>query len=375
MKNNKDLVKIAFILHPLNMENFFEYFDSFFRPFSYFLKPILKLIPPHYIKVLCAKIAPHKFMEIDKVDVGNDKQIGIIGILCPFFPEQMMLRKDEARKKIYDSVVLARRLGAKVVTLTGFTSIVTNEVDDFWKGVDLAVTSGNTLTASLCIEAIEKISELASRKLEKCVMAIIGATGDIGSVCAKYFSDKVGTLILNSRNIKETDSIVKYLNDKNRINIRIERSIDKAVGDADIIITATSSFGFLLDYKNFKRGSIVCDVSMPPNVAKGISKRDNDIFVFEGGKAGLTFFEEIKDDKWRELFPNNAVYGCLAESLVLALTNRFENYSLGKGNITESKIAEIKKLSNKSGVFLSEFYCSGEKYSKDDIEKLKTFNR
>jgi len=82
-------------------------------------------------------------------------------------------------------------------------------------------------------------------------------------------------------------------------------------------------------------------------------------------------FLEIKDRIFNELMPAGSIYGCLAEGIALTFEGRFENYSIGRGNITEEKVGEISRIAKKHGLQLAEFFCGYKFYSDEDIETIK----
>ncbi len=359
MQTNK--INIAIILHPIDIKTFFSHLSVFYKPYSAILNLFINRINPYYIKRFFSKLPSHKFMEVE-FQIAPKKIISILGIMCPLFPEEMIFSKDRAIQKILDATRLAMKEGCQFVSLAGFSSIVTSGGEDIAKNIkDITITSGNTLTASLIIDGIEKAANLFSRKLEQCEMSIIGATGDIGNGCADMFSDNVKKIVLCSRNIKESDQFVQKLLLKQKAIIKIEQNVKEAVRNSDLVITATSSLGSLLSYKDFKNGAIVCDASMPPNVALETNSLGHNIFIFDGGRAQIGNFDKIRNKQWQSLFPNNSIYGCLSESIVLALEGRTENYSLGKGNISVKKIQEIKAMAVKNGIYLADFYRGNRK--------------
>lgn len=349
----QNLIKIGVILHPLTLNDFYKKFLAFYFPFSYVLMPFLSLIRPYTLKHIYSNFPPHKVFETNKFTIKN-AQYQIIAVMCPLFPEQLVLRRDLSQQKIQSSLQLLSKLGVKIVTLAGFSSIVTNGGSDIASKVDYAVTSGNTLTAALTIEGVEKSVAMRKLKLSELRLSIIGATGDIGSVCAKYFAEKVGVLVLCSRNIESNKTFCNDMRLFAQKQILFTSDVEQGIANVDILIVATSAFGYLIDPLKLKKNAIVCDVSMPPNVSRVALSERPDLCVLEGGRAQISFFNKIKSRAWRELFPRNAVYGCLAEGMALALDNQFVNYSFDKGRITIDKINSILAISKRNGIELSE---------------------
>jgi hypothetical protein len=64
------------------------------------------------------------------------------------------------------------------------------------------------------------------------------------------------------------------------------------------------------------------------------------------------------------------VYACLAETIVLALEGRFENFTLGR-NLEWEKVHEIYKLGLKHGMQLAAISGVNGVYSDEDIDKVR----
>ena len=367
-------LKVAIILHPLNIELFLYNFHFFYRPISYLVKPFERFFSPYLIKKFYPLCSPHVFMNLKEIDLGEDRRINLIGVMCPLFPDQLILNPKQAIDKIIYSAQLAKRMGAQIVALAGFTSIVSNGGIDILGQVNLAITSGNSLTAALGIEGIERAVKLCNKKMENCTMAIIGATGDIGSICAKIFARKLKKIILCARKKETINDLAAKLKETHKIEIEIECSAKVASQKSDIILTATSSLGNLIELSELKTGAIVCDLAMPPNILRSSIQERKDVFVFDGGRAKIKFYDKIKNKQWTSLFPQNVIYGCFAEAIALALENKFESYSVGKGNITEEKVNNIRMIGKKNGIELSEFYFGNKKYSEHEFEDLRQIN-
>ncbi|MBI4706904.1 MAG: shikimate dehydrogenase [Candidatus Omnitrophica bacterium] len=311
-------------------------------------------------------------MDIRNVVSKTGLKIDGIAVMCPYVPKQMVtLGEKVVLKKIISSVRLAKKLGAGIVGLGGFTSIVGNEGEIVAKEVDVAVTSGNTYTAALALQGIEKAAQILERPLESSVVAVIGATGDIGGICAKILSRKAKTLILCARKIEEAVDFISVLKKSSRTNIIIEKYADKVASQADFIISATSAATTIISPQNLRPGAVVCDVSLPPDIAKEVIKMRNDVFVFDGGKASFLNSGLIESNKWKGIFPNGIIYGCLAETMILALEQKFVNFSIGRGNITEDKIKFISELAERHGFSLAPFHCGRYIYTQEDIQRIK----
>jgi len=353
-------VKAAFIAHPLNL--------STLSVITGWPQPILASIGMNRIKKYIARKRPFIFNELTGIRSKTGTQIDLIGVACPLMPDQMAsLGTDFVLGRIVESAKLAQKKGADIVILGGFTSVIGNEGEDVARAVHIPVTSGNTFTAGLAIQGIETAMKMTRLKnIDK--FAIIGATGDIGSACANYFSDKTNHLACVARDQEKLLKLAEKIASSHSTKVSCHRKVSEAVTGADVIISATSALTTIIDIDALKPRAIVCDVALPANIAREVARKRNDVLVFEGGLSKVPFNDQIVDMKWRTLMPSNAVYGCLAEGLVLAFEGLLENFSIGRGNISQDKITLIMELAKKHGFDLSDFFCGDKFYSDADLK-------
>lgn len=356
--------KFAFIGHPIDLQHLYNILG--------FWGNLVKILPRNFVKDMLIKLPPYKYNYVENIrSIVGALTSGYV-IMCLILPEQVaFMGEDFAIKKTIQAIKYGEKLGANLAALGGFTSVIGNEGEIVSKSVNIAVTSGNTYTAVLALEGIYKSSQLMGLNLGDTTTAIVGATGDIGSICTKILSKKVKVLNIAARNEKRLNEFAAAIRQYGKSEIRIFRYTKDAVRDADIVLTVTSAVTTLIEPQYLKSGAIVCDVAIPANIAKEVIKVRDDVFVFEGGLAKLSFPEEIRNNAWKRALPHNSIYGCLAEGLLLCLDNRIESYSIGRGNITEEKINEMTNIACKHGFSLSDFFCGYKFYSDEDIENIR----
>lgn len=371
MKENNRNNIAGMIFHPPNLITI----DETASKLLPFVGPIYRRLPPITKKRILLRLQPFKYFYIKDITSLVRGRIDLLGLMLPMLPEQILIeRKKMALKKILDLLIKAETVGVGIITLGSFTSIITNQGRDIENKVSLAITSGNTYTAALCVKSVFKICQKLEVDLKKVSIGIIGATGDIGSSCARVLSRYVKQLILCSRSINEHSDIVVEVR-KGMSKMTISNNPKECIRKADFIICAASAFDPLFDSEDIRPGTIICDLSMPPNIVKNILNQRNDIFAFEGGRAKMPGFDQIKNIVWSTLFPSNSLYGCLAESLILAFEGRYENYSLGRGTISEEKMREIYGLGLKHGFDVADFSCFGYFYTEEDFKRIKVIRR
>ena len=101
--------------------------------------------------------------------------------------------------------------------------------------------------------------------------------------------------------------------------------LQAAVADADIVLVATSSDLALVDPTALRPGTLVCDVARPPNVAQA-DLSDAGVLVFDGG---LVRPPSSVDLGAFQTLPTDLCWGCLGETMLLALARQEKDFSIG----------------------------------------------
>jgi hypothetical protein len=96
-----------------------------------------------------------------------------------------------------------------------------------------------------------------------------------------------------------------------------------------------------------------------------VAKRP-DVLVIESGEILLPGDVSMKNIG----LPKNVAYACLAETIVLALEGRFENFTVGRA-IEWEKVRDIYKMGLKHGMRLAAISGVNGVYSDDDIEQVR----
>jgi fatty aldehyde-generating acyl-ACP reductase len=295
-------------------------------------------------------------------------------IICTFLPEhtQTPSQLSTAAKKTREGMQLAKDLGAGIVGLGGFTSITGGALGaSLPQSFGIAATSGNALTAALAIAQIKDLFNRLSWIAHDHTAAIIGATGDIGRACtlALISELKISRVVLIARNQSRLESLkaeALVLNPK--LNIWISADV-KDAARADLILAATSAPGPLLNEADLFPGTIVCDVGYPRTVAYAAEPRP-EVLVFHGGLASTHTPLPITD--YTLLPASNLLHGCFAETIVLALAERYESYSIGQGTITLDRMHAIFDLARAYRFSPAPIYKNNHRVTADD---LATFAR
>jgi predicted amino acid dehydrogenase len=268
----------------------------------------------------------------------------------------------------------AKKLGAQIMGLGAFTKVVGDAGVTVAKQGSLPITTGNSYSASGALwaahEALERLglSEVDEHGRIKGKAMVVGATGAIGSVCARLLALASDELYLIS---PETAKLLALKADMERENpravIHIAATPNEALPEMDMIVTATSGAGKrVLDIMAVKPGCVITDVARPLDLsAEDVAKRP-DVLVIESGEIELPGDVHMRDIG----LPHGVAYACLAETIALALEGRYETYTVGR-NIEWEKVKEIYQIGLKHGMKLAAISGVNGIYSDDDLTRIR----
>jgi fatty aldehyde-generating acyl-ACP reductase len=331
----------AFIIHPINPK----------RDVSRKWPWLGKLLTESQVNFFSAYFPPVYISEINGIrSESTGREIKGWFIACPFTPQRML---QLPLKMVYDKIVAcghkAEKLGARIMGLGAFTSVVGDAGVSIAQRLEMPVTTGDSYTITMAVEAIRRAAEVMDIPLESATAAVVGATGTIGSVCAQMLADDVANLILVGR---RTDAIqtVREKCEGRRAQVRAGTNID-LIYDADLILTVTSAVEEVIYPEHLKPGAVVCDVARPRDVSRLVADKRNDVLVIEGGMIEVPGPVDFHFDFG---FPPKMSYACMAETMALALEGRYEDYSIGK-ELTVEQAREIGEICTRHGFKLGGF--------------------
>ncbi|MDH4058911.1 MAG: hypothetical protein OEU76_09100, partial [Cyclobacteriaceae bacterium] len=153
--------------------------------------------------------------------------------------------------KVKSAISHAKKLGARIVALGGFTSIVLEgNLHSFSTG-ETKFTTGNSLTAAYIVKGIERAAFRKDIDLRESSILIVGASGDIGTACISYLKAKVKKILLCARNKYRLEKLSQEL-EKEDISVKYSLNMQDLIPEADVIIGVASSTG--MELTNCKRG-------------------------------------------------------------------------------------------------------------------------
>ncbi|MDN5331874.1 MAG: fatty aldehyde-rating acyl-ACP reductase [Tepidanaerobacteraceae bacterium] len=345
----------AFIIHPIDTYDATRKF-KFMRSWpEKVIEGIIKHLPPVKVSHITGVKSPYN--EVEGWFVG-----------CPLTTQQMMtLPEDFVIKKIIKAGKLAEKLGAKIVGLGAFTSVVGDAGITISKNLNIPVTTGNSYTVATAVEGAVKAAELMGKNIKDAEVVVIGATGSIGKVCAEILAKDARYLTLVGRNTERLEGIAEKILRETGLSVRITSNVKNALKKADVVITVTSSVDTVIDAEDLKPGAVVCDVARPRDVSKEVAEKRDDVLIIEGGVV------EVPGDvnfNFNFGFEPKTCYACMAETMILALERRYECFTLGR-DLTVEQVEEISRLAKKHGFKLAGFRSFERPVTEEQIERIK----
>lgn len=259
--------------------------------------------------------------------------------------------------RVRGAAACAAAAGAKIASLGGFSSIlIEGNFDRLPANRSTVFTTGNTLTVAFIVRGIERACELTGRSLRKSTLLIVGATGDVGSGCARCLAPRVRRVQLCARNVERLRRLAAEM-EANRIEVEIATDLQQFSREADVAICAASMASPILLPRRSAPDALVCDAGYPKNLSPCAEMPGATVFFGGLGQVGggMRFTPDLDGILNRHPFPD-VVHGCLLEGMALALEGRFESFSCGRGYITPQRVEEIERIAERHGIHLAPLY-------------------
>ena len=368
----KQINRFAFVIHPLSQK-----YLNHLKPLELMSKvspkPVMNLV-----EKAVAYTPPFVFTKVDGIQSPDGVEAQGWLIIVGGTPKEIMSHAPEfTYRRLLAAADTAKKMGAQIMGLGAFTKVVGDAGVTVAKRAPLPITTGNSYSASGALWAAhDAVARLGLVKLEKGKKVkgkamVVGATGAIGSACARLLArtteelhlvspEAAKLLILEKSILKESPGV--------KLVLSSYADSDENIGDMDMIVTATSGAGKkILDIMRVKPGCVITDVARPLDLSpEDVAKRP-DVLVIESGEIALPGEVQMKSIGFED---RNVVYACLAETIVLALEGRFENFTLGR-NLEWGKVHEIYKLGLKHGMQLAAISGVNGVYSDGDIARVR----
>ena len=320
-------------------------------------------------------------------------------IMVPYTAEDLLqMPGEQSLAEIELAVEIAQERGARVVGLGGFTSIATHGGLSITGEQLPQLTSGNSYTVVAAKQAIQVAARQRGLSLADSSVAVVGGAGIIGQALAVLLSEEFARLILignpkfpqrsRSRLMEVAAIALQHLWELRRagrqfahstlgtqldllastfpsdpqpadflrlageiesrrgaIVIATDHDSERALRDADVVVSATNSTETFISGRQLKQNAIVCDVSRPFNVCEDVKRTRPDVLVIEGGLVRVPGDPDFRILGGKQ---KGVIVACIAETMLLALEQRHDLDGLC-GTLTLSTIEELERIGERHG--------------------------
>ena len=297
--------------------------------------------------------APPQTVDHIKVTSLTGQQIEGYYIESCFLPEMLATRQIKAAiRKILNAMAHAQKQGIEITALGGFSSIIFEEFDlqqnKQVRNVELdfdKFTTGNTHTAYIICRQVEAGAAKLGIDLSKATVAVVGATGDIGSAVCRWLDAKtdIAELLLVARNKERLESL------QNELGRGKILPLELALPQADIVVwVASMPKGVEIDGAKLKQPCLLIDGGYPKNL--GTKVEGEGVYVMNGG-----IVEHSLDIDWKIMSivamdtPSRQLFACFAEAMLLEFEKWHTSFSWGRNQITIEKMDRIGEASLRHG--------------------------
>lgn len=362
--------RFAFVIHPLSQQ-----YLTKTKPLGW----ISDVSPPLVMNLVEKAVAyspPFIYCKVSGIQspTGDEAEGWLITVGGT--PREIMAHGPEfTYSRLLAAAKVAKKLGAQIMGLGAFTKVVGDAGVTVAKRAPLPITTGNSYSASGALwaahDAVKRLGRVQIGKNGKVAgkAMVVGATGAIGSVCARLLAKAVDEIYLAAPEPAKLLALKESIEQESPgAIVHVAGSADRDLADMDMIVTATSGAGKkILDIMKVKPGCVITDVARPLDIsAEDVAKRP-DVLVIESGEIQLPGDVHMKDIG----LPKGIAYACLAETIVLTLEGRFENFTLGR-NIEWKKVQEIYKMGLRHGMELAAISGANGVFSEADFERVRS---
>ena len=349
--------RFVFILHPLRQSDFTRKY------------PILKAVPFRWVEEVFKRLSPRVLSHITGIASRTGAQAEGWFIAVPMTPRVLLETPfEQVLPKIVQAGRMAEQLGAQIIGLGAFLKVVGDRGVSVARSLNTPVTTGNSYTAGSALQGALLAAARMGIRAEEAKATVIGATGAIGSVCARILAKHVASITLVARNVERLEALQEEIARSASARVHVSTDPRGAVRNADIVMAVSSATDVLVQPEDLRPGAVVCDVARPRNVSAAVYEKRNDVLVIDGGVIRVP--GEQVDFGFHFGFPPKHAEACIAETIILALERRFECFTLG-ADITVEQVEEIVRLAHKHGFEVAGFRRFERAIPDEEVEQIR----
>jgi predicted amino acid dehydrogenase len=339
--------KFCFVIHPLSFDDIARYEPGAKGKGEPILRKIMEWMPSY--------AAVH----VTGVRTPDGRETEGWFVAAPLLPQQLVeFPREEVYRRVLRAIEIGVELGAQVAGLGAFTAVVGDAGITINERSPIPVTTGNSMTIAAGVQSLFRGAREMEIDAASSTAVVIGATGSIGSACARLIAPNVERIILVARNETRLRKFHEAVAGELGCASEYTTDIAAAVSQAQLVLTATTSTQDVIQPHDLQAGTVVCELSLPHDVSRNVAQRRPDVLVIEGGNMvvpGNPRFERVREPgtEFDLNLPARTALACMSETMILALEERLEPFTLGRG-IELAKVIEIADMAQRCGFELAD---------------------
>jgi len=347
--------RFAFTVHPTDIS------------FVHRRWPVTRYIPQRLTERLLSLRRPFKVSDITGVQTAYNSAAGMF-VAIPLttrlwhdLPEEFLIRR------VIEAAQEAERQGARILGLGAHSAIPGDAGREIARRVGIPITTGNSYTVAAALEAVIEGARLMGKDLSRARVAVVGAAGSIGACCVRLLARDCEHIVLVGRTVDKLIELTDKVLLETGTLCHIATDMKAALPLADVVITVSSAMEAIIDPADLKPGAIVCDVAIPRDVDHRVARARNDVLVIDGGLIAVPGRLTLGYDVG---LPPGIAWACLSETMLLALEERYEPFTLGR-DISVQQVDEIRALARKHGFRLAQLRSFHRPVTELDIHRIR----
>jgi predicted amino acid dehydrogenase len=279
-----------------------------------------------------------KVEDLNPIVTADGRRARVYLIGTPLLPDQIRAEPALAVRRAVEGAQLAANLGATVLGLGAFWSVVGNKGVDVQARAQIAITNGGAYTAGTVKMAVPVVLErLRARGIDptSVTAAVVGANGVVGFGICRGIVEHVGRLIMLGTDQARLDRSKEILQRRYPGAVVEATTNDDVLPQAHVIFAATSNPSPVIYPKHVRHGCILFDLGRPPDVDAAVHAMPG-VEVIPGGVVRLPGGLDVPEYFDYGQYGHGLVPACLAEAVVIALDGCFDRVSLGERTKSEN---------------------------------------
>ena len=356
----------AFLVHPRDI-------TDIYRPFPFF-KYLPDALVFHLVKFL-PPITLSSITGLVSVKTGEPIKGYLLSIVLT--PQHMENKLQFVLKRTRQMALLAKKKGVRIIGLGALLPSITRHGHTFRYEVGGAkeppyITTGHAYTAYTIIEYLKELISKRNSDWDNVTVAIVGAAGSTGSLCAKIIASsdlKISLILLDleikKKSLQKNHDILTQTQNNDHIKFSISTDL-MDLRNVDYVITVTNASSAIIEPKHIRSGTVIIDDSQPRNTTPELIRHGVWIIDVLAKVPGLNCnfdFGFLNKD-------SSLVFTCLAETAILASVEREGDFSIGYVNI--ELIDELEHLVKRTFIEKASFHSFTKALTVEEVEKLLT---